>query len=71
MGRLGGILRLADALDSCRSALIKDVSCLSGGTTITIHLTATEENLVEISGANAKKDLFKKALGRTVVFATS
>jgi len=70
VARLGGILRLADGLDRRRSALIKDVSCQFGGTTITLQLTATEDVSVEIFGANAKKDLFEKAFGSTVVFAT-
>jgi len=43
----------------------------SGSTTITLLLTATEDVPVEIFGANARKDLFEKAFGSTVVFATS
>ncbi|MDD5285331.1 MAG: Ppx/GppA phosphatase family protein [Desulfuromonadaceae bacterium] len=71
VARLGGILRLADGLDRRRSGLIKDVSCQFGGKTITIRLTASEDISVEIFGANAKKDLFEKAFGSTVAFATS
>jgi exopolyphosphatase/guanosine-5'-triphosphate,3'-diphosphate pyrophosphatase len=71
VARLGGILRLADGLDRRRIGLIQDISCQFGGTTITLHLTATEDISVEIFGANAKKDLFEKAFGSTVVFATS
>lgn len=71
VARLGGILRLADGLDRRRSGLIRDVSCRSDGSTITIHLTAAEDVSVEIFGGNAKKDLFEKAFGSTVVFATS
>ncbi|MEI6703574.1 MAG: HD domain-containing protein, partial [Deltaproteobacteria bacterium] len=70
VARLGGILRLADGLDRRRSGLVLDVSCQFGGTTITLQLTATEDVSVEIFGANAKKDLFEKAFGSTVVFAT-
>lgn len=70
VARLGGILRLADGLDRRRSALIQDVTCQFGGTTITVHLTATEDISVEIFGANAKKDLFEKAFGAVVAFAT-
>lgn len=68
--RLGGILRLADGLDRRRNGMIQGVFCLFGGTTVTIHLTAAEDVSVEIFGANAKKDLFEKAFGSTVVFAT-
>lgn len=71
VARLGGILRLADGLDRRRNGLIQAVSCLFSGTTITIHLTAPEDISVEIFAANAKKDLFEKAFGSTVLFATS
>jgi len=71
VARLGGILRLADGLDRRRNCLIQEVSCLFGGTTITLTVTAKEDVSVEIFGANAKKDLFEKAFGSTVVFATS
>ncbi len=71
VARLGGILRLADGLDRRRSSLIQHISCQFSGTAITIHLIATEDISVEIFGANAKKDLFEKAVGCTVVFATS
>jgi exopolyphosphatase/guanosine-5'-triphosphate,3'-diphosphate pyrophosphatase len=71
VARLGGILRLADGLDRRRSAMVLEVSCQFDGTTITLQLTATEDVSVEIFGANAKKDLFEKAFGSTVVFATS
>ncbi|MEI6208426.1 MAG: Ppx/GppA phosphatase family protein [Desulfuromonadales bacterium] len=70
VARLGGILRLADGLDRRRSAMVQSISCLFGGTTITLHLTATEDISVEIFGANAKKDLFEKAFGSSVVFTT-
>jgi exopolyphosphatase/guanosine-5'-triphosphate,3'-diphosphate pyrophosphatase len=71
VARLGGILRLADGLDRRRNGLIQDVSCQFGDATITVHLTAHEDISVEIFGANAKKDLFEKAFGSTVDFATA
>ena len=71
VARLGGILRLADGLDRRRSGLVQNVSCLFCGTAITISLTGAEDISVEIFGANAKKDLFEKAFGSAVVFATS
>jgi exopolyphosphatase/guanosine-5'-triphosphate,3'-diphosphate pyrophosphatase len=70
VARLGGILRLADGLDRRRNGLIQEVSCRFAGTAVTIMLTAVEDVSVEIFGANAKKDLFEKAFGCTVVFAT-
>jgi exopolyphosphatase/guanosine-5'-triphosphate,3'-diphosphate pyrophosphatase len=71
VARMGGILRLADGLDRRRNSLVQDVSCLFGGTTVTIRLAASEDISVEIFGANAKKDLFEKAFGSTVVFVTA
>ena len=71
VARLGGILRLADGLDRRRNGVISNVSCLLGGAEITIHLNAEEDVSVEVFGANAKKDLFEKAFGSTVVFATA
>lgn len=71
VARLGGILRLADGLDRRRNGVVKDVSCLLGGKTVTITLTAGEDVSVEIFGANAKKELFEKAFGSQVVLAIS
>jgi exopolyphosphatase/guanosine-5'-triphosphate,3'-diphosphate pyrophosphatase len=71
VARLGGILRLADGLDRRRNGLVHAVSCQFGGSTITIQLTATEDISVEIFGANAKKELFEKAFGSSVVFVTA
>lgn len=71
VARLGGILRIADGLDRRRSGLIQGVVCRFDGTTVTFQLNATEDISVEIFGANAKKDLFEKAFGSTVAFATS
>ncbi|HEY5523177.1 MAG TPA: Ppx/GppA phosphatase family protein [Desulfuromonadaceae bacterium] len=71
VARLGGILRLADGLDRRRNGLVQNISCLFGGTTITIQLAATEDISVEIFGANAKKDLIEKAFGSSVILATS
>ncbi len=71
VSRLGGILRLADGLDRRRNSLVQAVSCQFGDTAVTIRLTSVEDVSVEIFGANAKKDLFEKAFGSTVVFATA
>ncbi len=70
VARLGGILRLADGLDRRRNSLVQDISCQFNGTAVTLNLGAAEDISVEIFGANAKKDLFEKAFGSTVVFAT-
>ena len=70
VARLGGILRLADGLDRRRNGLVQEISCQFGGTALSIILTATEDISVEIFGANAKKELFEKAFGSSVVFVT-
>lgn len=69
VARLGGILRLADGLDRRRNGFVQGVSCLFSGTALTLSLSSTEDISVEIFGANAKKDLFEKAFGATVMFA--
>jgi len=71
VARLGGILRLADGLDRRRNSLVKEITCQFSGTTVSLNLTSAEDISVEIFGANAKKDLFEKAFGCTVVFATA
>lgn len=71
VARLGGILRLSDGLDRRRNGLIQKVECQFNGTTFTISLISPEDISVEIFGANAKKDLFEKAFGCSVVFVTS
>lgn len=70
VGRLGGILRLADGLDRRRSAAVQSVSCTFGGTLFTVHVEGDEDMSVEIFGATAKKALFEKAFGMRVVFVT-
>lgn len=70
VGRLGGILRLADGLDRRRSSTVRSVACTFGGTLFSVHLEGNEDMSVEIFGATAKKDLFEKAFGVRVVFVT-
>jgi len=71
VGRLGGILRLADGLDRRRSAAVETVSCTFGGTLLTVCLQGSEDMSVEIFGASAKKDLLEKAFGLRVVILVS
>jgi exopolyphosphatase/guanosine-5'-triphosphate,3'-diphosphate pyrophosphatase len=70
VARLGGILRLADGLDRRRNGVVNSVLCQFEGTEVTLQLSATEDVSVEVFGATAKKELFEKAFGSTVVFAT-
>ena len=66
--RLGGILRLADGLDRRRSGLVEVVTLKKTGTEFSLKLLGSEDISVEIFGGTAKKDLFEKAFGGTVVF---
>jgi exopolyphosphatase/guanosine-5'-triphosphate,3'-diphosphate pyrophosphatase len=68
VGRLGGILRLADGLDRRRSGLVEVVALKRSGTTFSFKLLGTEDISVEIFGGNAKKDLFEKAFEGTISF---
>jgi exopolyphosphatase/guanosine-5'-triphosphate,3'-diphosphate pyrophosphatase len=70
VGRLGGILRLADGLDRRRNSAVQWVSCTFGGTHFTVRLNGSEDMSLEIFGATAKKDLFEKVFGMQVVFVT-
>ena len=70
VGRLGGILRLADGLDRRRSAAVQSLSCKFGDSVVTLRLNGSEDMSLEIFGATAKKDLFEKAFGQRVVFVT-
>lgn len=71
VSRLGGILRLADGLDRRRSGLVEVVDLVRNGNVYTFKLLGTEDISVEIFGGTAKRDLFEKAFGGSVVFVTS
>jgi exopolyphosphatase/guanosine-5'-triphosphate,3'-diphosphate pyrophosphatase len=68
VSRFGGMLRLSDGLDRRRSGLVEVVALKRVGTVFTVKLLGTEDISVEIFGGNAKKDLFEKAFGGTVLF---
>jgi exopolyphosphatase/guanosine-5'-triphosphate,3'-diphosphate pyrophosphatase len=70
VSRLAGILRMADGLDRRRAGFVQNVSCEFSGTVITVKTESREDISVEIFGGNTKKDLFEKAFGAEVVFAT-
>jgi exopolyphosphatase/guanosine-5'-triphosphate,3'-diphosphate pyrophosphatase len=70
VGRLGGILRLADGLDRRRSSAVQSIACEFGGTTVTVRLSGTDDMSLELFGATAKKDLFEKAFGTQIMFVT-
>jgi exopolyphosphatase/guanosine-5'-triphosphate,3'-diphosphate pyrophosphatase len=70
VGRLAGILRLADGLDRRRCSAVSDLQCTVEDNLV--HLTLSGEDLaVELFGGSAKKDLFEKAFGVQVVVTTA
>lgn len=70
VSKLAGILRMADGLDRRRAGAIRNLSCTFSGTTFQITPESSEDISVEIFGGNTKKDLFEKAFGAQVVFAS-
>jgi exopolyphosphatase/guanosine-5'-triphosphate,3'-diphosphate pyrophosphatase len=70
VGKLGGLLRLADGLDRRRSSAVQSISCEFCGTAVTVRLDGSEDMSLEIFGATAKKDLFEKTFGMRAVFVT-
>jgi len=70
VAQLGGILRLADGLDRRRCALVEDISCAFDGVALVLNLVSKEDISVELFGGDAKKNLFEKVFGVSVVFVT-
>ncbi len=68
--KLPGILRLADGLDRRRCSTVSALQCSVEGSLVRLTLSGTEDLAVELFGASAKKDLFEKAFGVQVLFAT-
>ena len=68
--KLAGILRLADGLDRRRCSTVSGLQCRVEGSLVRLTLSGTEDLAVELFGASAKKDLFEKAFGVQVLFAT-
>lgn len=63
--RLGGIVRLADALDRNHDSRITDLEChINGAVNLQLHSTLDSEN--ELLEAERKKDLFEQAFRRTL-----
>jgi exopolyphosphatase/guanosine-5'-triphosphate,3'-diphosphate pyrophosphatase len=68
--KLAGILRLADGLDRRRCSTVSGLQCSVEGSLVRLTLSGAEDLAVELFGASAKKDLFEKAFGVQVLFAT-
>jgi exopolyphosphatase/guanosine-5'-triphosphate,3'-diphosphate pyrophosphatase len=62
--KLGGILRLADGLDRCRTGRVREIRCQLDHETLAIQLLGEGDLSVEIYGGQSKGDLFEEAFGR-------
>lgn len=67
--KLGGIVRLADALDRSHDSRIHDLKChgRSGGLHIELHSDADCQN--ELLEVERKRQLFEQAFNRTLSFS--
>lgn len=63
--RLGGIVRLADALDRSHDSRVYDLECHINGT-VNLELLSTKDCENELLEAERKKDLFEQAFRRTL-----
>lgn len=70
VGKLGGILRLADGLDRRRSRAVEALDCSVTADCVTIDLRGPSDLSVEVYGGQAKGDLFAAAFGRELLIRT-
>ena len=63
--RLGGIVRLADALDRSHESRVSDLECNINGT-VNLQLLSTLDCENELLEADRKRDLFEQAFRRTL-----
>lgn len=70
VGRLAGILRMADGLDRRRCSAVSGLQCRVEGNLVQLVLSGAEDLAVELFGASAKRDLFEKSFGVQVLFVT-
>lgn len=69
--RLGGILRLADGLDRCRTGRVRTIQCRLHQGTLEITLQGEEDLTVELHGGRSKGDLYMKAFGHSLIVNSS
>jgi len=65
--KLGGILRMADGLDRCRTGRVRDIHCRLEHGTLEIGLLGDGDLSVELYGGQSKGDLFEAAFGMTPI----
>lgn len=71
IGRLAGILRLADGLDRRRGGFVEIVDVCKTDNLCKIGLLGTEDISVELFGANSKRELFEVKFGCDVMISIS
>jgi exopolyphosphatase/guanosine-5'-triphosphate,3'-diphosphate pyrophosphatase len=69
VGRLAGILRLADGLDRRRNSQVQSLHCLLSETTFMIKLQGDEDLSVELFGGRMKGDLFESSFDRKLILS--
>jgi exopolyphosphatase / guanosine-5'-triphosphate,3'-diphosphate pyrophosphatase len=69
--KLGGIVRIADALDRSHDSRITDLHCRIEAETIHIELDSISDCQNEIGEVERKKDLFEKAFKRRLIVTAS
>lgn len=67
VGRLGGILRLADGLDRRRSGVVTGVTCSVSDGTVVVTIASSEDISVELFGGKIKGDLFEEAFRKRLL----
>jgi len=67
VSKLGGILRLADGLDRCRTGRVTSIRCTTNGERFEIALQGVEDLSVERYGGQSKADLFEAAFGKKLI----
>jgi exopolyphosphatase/guanosine-5'-triphosphate,3'-diphosphate pyrophosphatase len=68
---LGGILRLADALDRSHFGVIQSVRCTDTPEALEIALSTTDDAALELWAARDRKDLLARGLNRAIRFVTT
>lgn len=69
VGKLGAIVRLADALDRSHDSRVSDVQCRVGPDTVHLQLESTSDCQNELVEVERKKDLFELAFQRELIVA--
>lgn len=65
--RLGGILRLADALDRSHASLVRDLHCMVMNNSVHIELHSTHACERELWAIEQKRDMFEQVFNRRVI----